>query len=178
MAVSRQWVMVGVVVAGLGLGAWGLTRYAPPPEGAQIGMRAPDYTVVNVMTGDSISLRSGYAGKVVLINVWATWCIPCRKEMPSMERLWSEFRHEGFAIAAVSVDDAPAEKVRAFAHELNLSFDILHDRSNNIQPAYQTLGVPQSYLLDRQGRIAHIEIGEVEWDSDANRARIAELLAQ
>lgn len=178
MAVSRQWVMVGLVVAGLGLGAWGLTRYAPPPEGAQIGMRAPDYKVVNVMTGDSIGLRSGYEGKVVLINVWATWCIPCRKEMPSMERLWSEFRREGFAIAAVSVDDAPAEKVRAFAEELNLTFDILHDRSNNIQPAYQTLGVPQSYLLDRQGRIAQIEIGEVEWDSDANRARIAELLAQ
>lgn len=178
MAVSRQWVMVGLVVAGLGLGAWGLTRYAPPPEGAQIGMRAPDYKVVNVMTGDSIGLRSGYEGKVVLINVWATWCIPCRKEMPSMERLWSEFRREGFAIAAVSVDDAPAEKVRAFAQELHLTFDILHDRSNNIQPAYQTLGVPQSYLLDRQGRIVQIEIGEVEWDSEANRARIAELLAQ
>ena len=95
-----------------------------------------------------------------------------------MERLWSEFRNEGFAIAAVSVDDAPAETVRAFAEELHLTFDILHDRSNNIQPAYQTLGVPQSYLLDRQGRIAHIEIGEVEWDSDANRARIAELLSQ
>ena len=178
MGPSRQWLMVGLVVAGLGLGAWALTRYAPPPEGAQIGMRAPDYRVVNVMTGDSIGLRSGYDGKVVLINVWATWCIPCRKEMPSMERLWSEFRNEGFAIAAVSVDDAPAEKVRAFAEELHLTFDILHDRSNNIQPAYQTLGVPQSYLLDRQGRIAHIEIGEVEWDSDANRARIAELLAQ
>ncbi len=178
MGPSRQWLMVGLVVAGLGLGAWALTRYAPPPEGAQIGMRAPDYRVVNVMTGDSIGLRSGYDGKVVLINVWATWCIPCRKEMPSMERLWSEFRREGFAIAAVSVDDAPAEKVRAFAEELHLTFDILHDRSNNIQPAYQTLGVPQSYLLDRQGRIAHIEIGEVEWDSDANRARIAELLAQ
>ena len=178
MAVSRQWVMVGLVVAGLGLGAWGLTRYAPPPEGAQIGMRAPDYRVVNVMTGDSLGLRSGYEGKVVLINVWATWCIPCRKEMPSMERLWSEFRREGFAIAAVSVDDAPVEKVRAFAEELNLTFDILHDRSNNIQPAYQTLGVPQSYLLDRQGRIAFIEIGEVEWDSDANRARIAELVAR
>lgn len=178
MAISKQWVMVGAVVAGLALGAWGLTRYAPPPEGAQVGMRAPDYRVMNVMTGDSLGLRSGYAGQVVLVNVWATWCIPCRKEMPSMQRLWSEFRNQGFAIAAVSVDDAPPEKVRAFAEELGLGFDILHDRSNLIQPAYQTLGVPQSYLLDRDGRIVRIAIGEEEWDSDANRALVAGLVAR
>lgn len=170
--------MVGLVVAGLGLGAWALTRYAPPPEGAQIGMRAPDYTVANVMTGDSIGLRSGYEGKVVLINVWATWCIPCRKEMPSMERLWSEFRNDGFAIAAVSVDDASPEEVRAFAEELGLTFDILHDRSGNIQPTYQTLGVPQSYLLDRRGRVVEVALGEERWDSAEHRARITALLAE
>lgn len=177
MGPARQWVMVGLVVAGLGLGAWALTRYAPPPEGAQIGMRAPDYTVANVMTGDSIALRSGYEGKVVLINVWATWCIPCRKEMPSMERLWTAFKDDGFAIAAVSVDDASPETVRAFAEELGLTFDILHDRSGNIQPAYQTLGVPQSYLLDRRGRVVEVALGEERWDSPEHRARITALLA-
>lgn len=178
MTFSRQWMMVGVVVTGLGVGAWALTRYAPPPVGVEIGMRAPEYRVANIMTGDSVNLRADYEGKVVLVNVWATWCTPCRQEMPSMERLWSEFRREDFAIAAVSVDDASPETVRAFAEEFGLTFDILHDRSNNIQPVYQTMGLPQSYLIDRQGRIAQIEIGEVAWDSDANRARIAELLGR
>ncbi len=174
---SRQWLMVGMIVAGLGLGVWALTRYAPPPEGARVGELAPDYRVMDVATGDSLGLRSGYDGRVVLINVWATWCIPCRKEMPSMERVYRAFRDQGFAIAAVSVDDESPARVRAFAEGLGLSFDILHDRSNLIQPTYQILGVPQSYLLDRRGRIAHVAIGEEVWDSDANRALIAGLLA-
>lgn len=175
---NRQWQMVAVIVSGLGLGAWALTRYAPPPVGAQVGNTAPEYRVLDTATGDSVSLRADYDGKVVLVNVWATWCLPCRLEMPAMERLYQEYKDDGFRIAAVSVDEDSPERVRAFAEELGLTFDILHDRSNLIQPAYQTIGLPQSYLIDKQGKIQLVAIGEERWDSDVHRARVAALLAE
>ena len=173
---NRQWIMVGAVVAGLGLGAWALTRYAAPPEGAQMGQRAPDYRVLNPVTGDSVSLRSGYAGHVTLINIWATWCGPCRKEMPSMERLYQLYKDRGFRIAAVSVDEGSDEAVLAFGKQLGLTFDLLHDQSGLMQQTYQTLGVPQSWLLDADGRIVYVGIGGEMWDSDEHKARIDKLL--
>ncbi|MES2125366.1 MAG: TlpA disulfide reductase family protein [Gemmatimonadota bacterium] len=173
---NRQWLMVGAIVAGLGIGAWALTRYAPPAEGPQFGQRAPDYRVPMVTTGDSIQLRSHYAGKVTLINLWATWCGPCRKEMPSIERLYQSYKDRGFRVAAVSVDEGDDEPVRNFASEFGLTFDLLHDRSGRIQQLYQVVGVPQSWLLDRNGRIVYVGIGGEEWDTPERRAQVDALL--
>lgn len=173
---NRQWIMVGAIVGGMGIGAWGLTRYAVPPEGAQLGQRAPEYRVRNPVTGDSISLRSHYAGHVTLINIWATWCGPCRTEMPSMERLYQAYRGRGFRIAAVSVDEGSAAAVTEFGKQLGLSFDLLHDQSGVMQQVYQTLGVPQSWLLDQNGRIAYVGIGGEMWDNAEHRARVEALL--
>lgn len=173
---NRQWLMVGAIAAGLGIGAWALTQYAPPAEGPQFGQRAPDYRVPLVATGDSIQLRRHYAGKVTLINIWATWCGPCRKEMPSIERLYQSYKARGFRVAAVSVDEGDDTPVKAFAKELGLHFDLLHDRSGNIQQLYQVVGVPQSWLLDRNGRIVYVGIGGEEWDTPEHRARIDALL--
>jgi peroxiredoxin len=170
--------MVGLVVGGLGIGAWALARYAPPPEGATVGQRAPDYRVLDLATGDSVGLRSAYEGQVTLINVWATWCAPCRAEMPSMERLYQEYRGRGFRIAAVSVDAGDSGKVTDFATELGLTFDLLHDRSGLIQQAYRMIGVPQSFLLDRSGKIVFLSLGEEHWDSSAHRSRIERLLGE
>ena len=173
---NRQWLMVGAIVAGLVLGTWALTRYAAPAEGPQLGQRAPDYKVLNPATGDSVALRSDYAGHVTLVNLWATWCGPCRKEMPSMERLYQSYRARGFRIAAVSIDEGDDTAVTAFGKELGLTFDLLHDRSGRIQQVYQTLGVPQSWLLDARGRIVYVSIGGELWDSPDHRARIEALL--
>ena len=173
---TRQWLLVGAIVGGLGLGAWALTRYGAAPEGAQIGQRAPDYKVRNPATQDTIALRSHYAGQVTLINIWATWCGPCRKEMPAMERLYQAYRDRGFRIAAVSVDEGDDAAVTAFGTELGLTFDLLHDQSGLMQQVYQTLGVPQSWLLDRQGRIVYVAIGGEDWDSADHRARVEALL--
>jgi peroxiredoxin len=173
---SRQWVLVGCIVAGIGLGAWALTRFAPPPEGTEVGDRAADFRTLRLTDNDSVSIRSGYAGNVTLVNVWATWCIPCRAEMPSMERAYRMYASRGFRIAAVSIDEGDAEKVRAFGRELGLSFDLLHDPSGAVQQAYGAIGVPQSVLIDRDGRIAHVSMGAEAWDSDRNRALIEQLL--
>lgn len=173
---NKQWLMVGAIVAGLGIGVWALTRFAPPPEGPQMGQRAPDYTVRNVATGDSIAIRSHYAGHVTLINIWATWCGPCRKEMPSMERLYQVYKARGFRVAAVSIDEGDGTGVTPFGKELGLTFDLLHDRSGLIQQAYQTIGVPQSWLIDASGRIVYVGIGGEDWDTAEQRSRVESLL--
>ncbi len=173
----RQWVLVGAIVSGIAIGAWALTRYAPPPEGTEVGDRAADFRTLRLTDNDSVAIRSAYAGNVTLVNVWATWCTPCRAEMPSMERAYRMYHDRGFRIAAVSIDEGDAEKVRAFGRELGLTFDLLHDRSGEVQQAFGAIGVPHSVLVGRDGRIARISLGAEAWDSDRNRAAIEQLLA-
>lgn len=173
---KRQWGMVALILAGIALGAWALTRYAAPPEGAEVGRRAPGYRLVDLATGDSVDVREHFAGHVTLLNVWATWCAPCRAEMPSMERVWQDYRERGFRIAAVSVDAGNPDQVHDFAEELDLTFDLLHDRSGLIQQRYRMIGVPQSFLLDRDGTIRFVALGEEDWSSAEHRRRIEALL--
>jgi peroxiredoxin len=168
--------MVLLILAGIALGAWGLTRFAPAPEGVAIGRRAPDYRVRNVATGDTISIRGGYDGHVTLVNIWATWCIPCRAEMPAMQEVYASYRDRGFRIAAVSVDAGSSDKVIAFGRELGLTFDLLHDASGAIQQTYRTMGVPQSFLLDKDGVVQWVVLGEEDWRRPENRERIERLL--
>jgi peroxiredoxin len=96
--------------------------------------------------------------------------------MPAMERVYRDLRTRGFRIAAVSVDRRPQADVLAFATELGLTFDVLHDPSGAIERDYQTIAVPESFLIDRQGRIARKVIGAAPWDSPANRRVIEALL--
>jgi cytochrome c biogenesis protein CcmG/thiol:disulfide interchange protein DsbE len=173
---SRQWLLVGGVIASLAGGATLLARYGPGIEGVSVGARAPDFRAVDLATGDSISLRERYRGAVTLVNVWATWCEPCKIEMPAMERAYQALAPHGFRIAAISIDVGPPETVRAFGQELDLTFDLLQDRSTRIQQVYQTTGVPESFLLNRDGVIVKRVIGAHDWDSPVNRALIERLL--
>ncbi len=173
---SKQWLTVGIIVAGLVLGAAALTRFGADVARVEVGARAPDFKALDLASGDSVSLRERYAGKVTLVNIWATWCIPCRVEMPAMEQLYTSLAPRGFAIAAVSIDEGSPEDVRAFGSELGLTFDMLQDRSTRIQETYQTTGVPESFLLDRQGVIVRRVIGAHDWGSPTNRALVERLL--
>lgn len=158
-------------------GVWLLVHYNPRPDIPRVGHRAPDYRVARLAGGDSIEVRSGYAGHVTLINIWATWCGPCIEEMPSMERAYQAYRDRGFRVAAVSIDSDSPALVLAFARRLGLSFDILHDKAGEIQTWYMTVGVPESFLLDKRGRISYIALGADVWDSPESRDRIERLLA-
>src|SRR6476620_2011246 len=175
---SKQWIFVGLIVAGVAAGATILTRVGSEVAPVQVGATAPDFHAVDLATGDTVSLRERYRGKVTLVNIWATWCVPCRVEMPAMERLYTALAPRGFAIAAVSVDEGSPEDVRKFGQELALSFDLLQDRSTRIQQLYQTTGVPESFLLDRHGVIVKRVIGAHDWSSPANRALVERLLAE
>lgn len=116
---------------------------------------------------DLASLR----GRVVLVNFWATWCEPCEREMPAMERLYAAMPREDFELVAVAIDDAESE-VRRFQDEYQLSFPIVLDLDQRIYQAYQTMGVPESLLVDREGRIVERYVGPREWDAPEYQARL------
>lgn len=135
------------------------------------GDRAPSFTYSD-LSGTPVSLDD-LRGKVVLVNVWATWCAPCRVEMPSMQRLYETMEGQPFEILAVSIDspqgitDAfgrPGGDLAAFADSLGLTFPILHDPQGLIQRDYQTTGVPESFLIGKDGTIFRKVIGSTEWD--------------
>jgi len=152
-------------------------RFAVPLSGGRAALGLGGAALaVDLGTGDSVSLREHYRGKVTLVNIWATWCVPCRVEMPAMERVYTQLAPRGFSIAAVSIDEGPPDDVRAFGQELKLTFDLLQDRSGRIQQSYQTTGVPESFLLDRHGVIVKRIIGAHDWNSPANRALVERLL--
>ena len=126
-----------------------------------------------------------YSGKVILLNIWATWCPPCQQEMPSMQRLRETVTDEDFVILAVSVDAPLGERdlfgreggdLHAFAENMGLTFRILHDPTGEIQETYQTTGVPESFVVDRNGVIFKKVAGPTEWDAAANVELIQRLL--
>jgi peroxiredoxin len=173
---TKQWSFVIAIVVGLGVGAWALVRYGNRSRVVEVGDDAPAFSAVNLKTGDTLSLSRSYQGQVVLVNLWATWCIPCRKEMPAMEQLYQELGPKGFKIAAVSVDEGDTDDVIAFANDLGLTFDILHDSDGSVQKAFQSIMFPESFLIDKNGVIVKKVIGEHPWSSDASRRVVAELL--
>ncbi|MEP7226265.1 MAG: TlpA disulfide reductase family protein [Gemmatimonadales bacterium] len=173
---SKQWIVVVAVVAGLVAGAIALVRFGPEVGRVEVGAKAPDFRAIDLATGDSVSFREHYKGAVTLVNVWATWCLPCRVEMPAMERVYQQLAPRGFKIAAVSVDEGSPEDVRAFGQEYGLSFDLLQDRSTVVQQIYQTTGVPESFLINKDGVIVKRIIGAHDWSSPVNRALVERLL--
>lgn len=154
----------------------GLAACTHAPIG--VGSEAPDFTAVALATGTPVSFREHYRGNVTLVNIWATWCEPCKEEIPALDTLYRALADRGFRIAAVSIDAGDSTTVRSFLDQFNVAFDVLHDRSGDIQRIYQTNGVPESFLVDREGRIVRIVYGDHPWASAANRRIIEELLAQ
>ncbi len=175
MTARTQWFFVGFLVVALPAM---LIVGAMVSDGGAIspGTRAPDFEAVNVATGDTVALRD-YRGKVVLLNIWATWCKPCEEEMPSMQRLYDALGPSGFEIVAVSIDEDESEKVRDWVRARNLTFDVLHDPTGRIQLTYQTTGVPESFVIDQDGVLVKRQIGAYEWDRPASTVIFRHLLA-
>lgn len=166
--------VVGLAMAGVFVAVL-VIRLLPQIALVGIGSSAPDFHAVDLRTGRPVRLAD-YRGKVVLLNIWATWCQPCRFEMPALERLSHHFPGTDFHVVAVSVDTEDSSVVSAFAKQLGLTFDILHDQPGKIQAQYQTTGVPESFVINAQGRIVKKVIGAVEWDSPVNEVLIRRLL--
>ena len=163
------------MIAVIGGATWLVIR--PTPHRIAVGNPAPDFTATDIRTGKRVSLRNDYRGAVTLVNIWATWCGPCRQEMPAMDSLYQALGPRGFRIAAVSIDTGSVAVVKKFVADYHLTFDVLHDPKGIIEGIYQTTGYPESFLVDRTGQLIRIAMLATPWNSAENRRIIEELLA-
>ena len=171
--------LVGVVV--LIVVAWmNQDRIQPVTAGTV----APEFEVNDLDGG--LARLSDHRGEVVLVNIWATWCAPCLEEMPSMQRLYKKIGGKGFEIMAVSIDAGlgqfdlignPGGDIEAFAESLGLTFPIFHNPSGDIQQLYRTTGVPESFLIGKDGILYKKVAGPTEWDAPEHLELIQRLLA-
>jgi peroxiredoxin len=114
-------------------------------------------------------------GKVVMVNFWATWCPPCREEMPAMERLWRHQKDQGFVIVAVALDADP-KVVKPFVDRYGLTFPVALDPKMDLGNTYGVRGLPSSFIVDKQGHLAALALGPRPWDSDAGQSLVEGLL--
>lgn len=183
MTSRQQWTLIAGVVTTAIFGVALAIKLRPELNLLELGSKAPGFDATDLRTNRPITIND-YRGTVVLLNIWATWCAPCREEMPSMERLHKKLADTDFRIAAVSVDGDtfyPADRkgpndIMAFADQLGLTFDILHDASGAIRRSYDIFGVPESFVIDRDGVIVKRVIGAADWDAPVNEALIRSLL--
>ena len=143
-------------------------------EAPKVGYFAPNFRLAS-LSGEEISL-AGLRGKVVLINFWATWCTPCRAEMPSLEMLYSVFKDDDFEILAISNDVEGERVVRPFIQSLGLTYPILLDPDYRVDEKYLIQSVPTTFLVDRDGVITHQFIGWRNWDAPESHDLIKKLL--
>lgn len=176
-----QWMLLLAIVAAAA-GAIGITMYGLRDEifPVDVGRRAPNFEAVTLFDGKRRSLEE-YKGQVVLVNVWATWCAPCRREMPSLERLYREFAPHGFKVIGVNTADAATDSiVDSFAKGYDLTFDIWRDvprpGQDSMKTIYKVTGYPESFVIDRDGIIRKKWALEDDWSSQGNRSLIASLL--
>ncbi len=177
----QQWILLAAIVA-VGAGAIGLTTYGLRDEifPVDVGVNAPDFEAVTLFSHEKRTLAD-YRGHVVLLNVWATWCAPCRIEMPSLQALNREYGPKGLKIIGINThDDASDSTVRAFANGYGLTFDILRDMPpaghDSMTAIYKVTGYPESFVIDKSGMIRKKWAAYDDWSSQGNRSLIAQLL--
>lgn len=148
-------------------GKWGVPR---------VGMLAPNFKLQD-MDGRMTSI-SDFRDKVVFLNFWATWCGPCRVEMPAMEQLYRDLKPKGLEILAVSTDPQGRAVTRPFHEALGLTFPILHDSDYRVGSSYGARTLPMTFLVDRQGVIRHRIFGARDWNGQEARQLIRTLLQE
>lgn len=170
-------IIVVAAVAGAG-------RYFLADELAPVGLgaKAPEFVAMTLDSTPATKTLDDYKGQVVLINIWATWCGPCRVEMPSIEQLHEAYAAKGLKIVAISVDDPGSDAaIREFTMEYKLTFEILHDpggQDGKVSRDYQTSGYPETVIIGRDGVIRRKFLGASNWNSPSNRGLIERLLAE
>ena len=141
---------------------------------SSVGYFAPSFKLRNIK-GNYESLES-YRGEVVVLNFWATWCAPCRIEMPSFEKLYRRYRSEGVTVLAITLDKNSENKIKSFVDEYGLSFPILLDEKGEVERLYPSMTIPFTYIIDRQGRIVARVDGAKNWESSETFEAVEYLL--
>jgi peroxiredoxin len=168
---AGTWVVAAAVVGAVGFALWS-GESVPDPVGR--GSRAPAFALPQRPGPGQLSLAS-LRGQVVLLNFWATWCEPCEREMPAIQRLHERLAPEGLRLVAVSVDD-DQEAIDRFRERYRLTFPILSDPDKRVANTYQTYRYPETLLIGRDGVVVERYVGPRDWDSPLYEARIRKLL--
>ena len=169
--------LIGLVASAILALAFGVvwmqsSKYEP----LTVGKEAPDFALP-LLEGDKTVHLSDFRGKVVFLNFWATWCKPCKEEMPSMEVLYKNFEKDGLVVLAVSIDRVTTKKdIPPFVKGLGLTFPILVDSWGQTDKRYKLMGVPETYVIDRQGILREKVIGPRDWTRLDNLEVITGLL--
>lgn len=169
------WILPGLAL--LAVFAYGLLTRPPVEDTApRVGQPLADFTLPD-LHGRAVQLAA-LRGKVVFINVWATWCQPCVEEMPTIQRLYERLHERGLEVLAVSLDALGAQVVGPFVQNYRLTFPVLLDTKSLLQRLYHTTGVPESFIVDKRGLLADKVIGPRDWAHPQMLALFERLLAQ
>jgi peroxiredoxin len=177
---SKHWILIAILVLVAGA-AWVWVSKASPGSttGGGIpapheGFLAPDFSL-QTSTGETLTF-SALRGQPLIVNLWASWCAPCRAEMPAFERVFNQYKDQGFLILAVNVtsQDDPTNAA-AFAEEFGLTFPILFDTQGEVSHLYQSSALPTSYFIDKEGIIQEVVVGGPMSEA-LLRIRVEELL--
>ena len=168
---KQRWMIIITILVALGAGLWFALPEAPGTmrEGDQVtGLNLPDLQDV---------MHTLPKGEVVLLNFWATWCPPCRKEIPSMIELHKKLSSQGLKIIAVSVDKN-RDDLESFVKEYQVPFQVLHDADSVAARQYGVFRFPETFLIDRKGRVHRHMVGEMEWMSEPMLSILTQLLKE
>ncbi|MDQ7037766.1 MAG: TlpA disulfide reductase family protein [Aquificota bacterium] len=148
---------LGILLVAILLYLGFFTNTGSGPDTGLQGKEAPDFEATT-LDGRRIKL-SDLRGKIVLLNFWATWCPPCREEMPIFVRVYRKYKNRGFEIVAVSTDSGP-EGVRNFIKEFRINFPVVLDQKGKLARLYRVQGLPTSFLINREGKVVKVRLGE------------------
>ncbi len=138
----------------------GVGTEAPAGEAGTLGSAAPAFSLPD-LDGKTVSLAD-FKGKVIILDFWATWCPPCRAEVPDFVRLQSKYRDKGLAVVGLSMDAGGVKDVRPFAEEFNVNYTMLIAKDETANAYGGIVGIPTTFVLDRQGRIVKKFVGKTE----------------
>jgi peroxiredoxin/Cu/Ag efflux protein CusF len=147
-----------------------------PGRSAIPTIMSPDFTLP-ALAGNPIRL-SDLRGKVVLLNFWATWCVPCRTEMPAIEALYQRYQEQGLEVVGVNMDKLSVTTVETFIRDVRTTFPIGLDPSWTVAEMYKVVGLPTTFLLDRTGHIVVREVGGRNWGDEMSHAAVMRLLVE
>ena len=128
--------------------------------------QAPSFKLKNLV-GDTVDLKS-FQGKTVLLNFWATWCLPCKEELPSMQKLYEQLGARGLEVVAISIDRDNSDRVKKYIDQYDLTFPILLDPKQEVRKSYFIMGLPTSYLIGADGYLRGFISGAREWDNPSS----------
>jgi len=150
----------------------------PPPLGAVPApaerAAAPDWTLPNVGGGEAAS--GDFRGRVLVLNFWATWCTPCRRELPALQALHEALGDEGLAVVAVSVDGGDPDRVARFAGDHGVTFPVVHDPAEEVARRYAATAWPTTFVVDRSGHVVYGVAGAWDWSAPETRVALRALL--